>query len=282
MLETFKVLEITCPTCGEMKNINVPESIFSQKKFGTIKIQVPLNAVCPEHQFIVFVDIKGIVRGYEKIDIHVASLTQEFEKETKISLNLRNLIQVFGIYGIFSLVHAKIFNYPIYILKDDKFEFDEDTLNSVGDIILPENIGRSKTIHLLESSGISHLKIKDKDALIMDTQQHIFQTPWDTKLKFEEGILKRALDIIDEQEQLNLLQQDIARLINEATFVISILENVKEIYEDDLVRQLSNKFKVGKINNYRLNLIKEFIRRNISRKLVLKIKSRVGEFLSII
>ena len=116
----------------------------------------------------------------------------------------------------------------------------------------------------------------------MDTQQHIFQTPWDTKLKFEEGILIRALDIIDEQEQLNLLQQDIARLINEATFVISILGNVKEIYEDDLVRQLSKKFKVGKINNYRLNLIKEFIRRNISRKLVLKIKSRVGEFLSII
>jgi hypothetical protein len=179
-------------------------------------------------------------------------------------------------------LHAKIFNYPTYILKDENFEFDEDTLNSVGDIILPENIGGSKTIHLLENSDINQLKIKDKEALIMDTQQHIFQTPWDTKLKFEEGIVKRALDIIDEQEQLNLLQQDIARLINEATFVISILENVKEIYEDDLVRQLSKKYKGGKINNYRLNLIKEFIRRNISKKLVLKIKSRVGEFLSII
>jgi hypothetical protein len=114
----------------------------------------------------------------------------------------------------------------------------------------------------------------------MDTQQHIFQTPWDIKLKFEESIVKRALDIIDENEQLNLLQQDITRLINEAKFVISVLNDVNELYEDDLVKQLSKEFKIKKINNYRVNLIKEFIRRNISKKLVLKIKSRVEKFLS--
>lgn len=280
MLDIFKVLEISCPTCGEMKNINVPESIFSQKKFGTIKIQVPPKAVCSEHQFIVFVDIKGIVRGYEKIDIHIASLTREFEEETERRLNLKNLIQVFGIYGIFSLIHAKIFNYPTYILKGEKFEFDEDTLNSIGDLILPESYGGSKTIYLLETTDISQLNFIDKDALIMDTQQHIFQTPWDTKLKFEEGIVERALNIIDEKEQLKLLQQDIVRLINEAKFIISVLDKGKEFYEDDLISQLSRKFKIKKKNNYRLNLIKEFIRRNVSKKLALKIKSRVGEFLS--
>ena len=279
MLNTFKVLEISCPTCGEMKNINVPESVFSQKKFGIIKIQVPLNAVCSEHQFIIFVDTKGTIRGYEKIDIQITSLTRDFEKETERRLNLRTLIRLFGIYGIFSLVHAKIFNYPIYILKDEEFEFNEETLNTVGDIILPEDLGGKRTIHLLENSDISYLKIKEKETLIMDTQQHIFQTPWFTKLKFEEGIVKRALDIIDEQEQLRLLQQDIARLINEAKFTISILETVKEIYEDNLISQISKEFKIKKITNYRLNLIKEFIRRNISKKLVLKIKSRVGEFL---
>jgi hypothetical protein len=247
MLETFKILKISCPTCGEMKNINVPESIFSQKKFGTIKIQVPTNAVCSEHQFIVFVDTKGTIRGYEKIDIQMASLARDVEKETERKLNLRNLIQVFGIYGIFNLLHAKIFNYPIYILKDDSFEFDEETLNSIGDIILPENFGGSKTVHFLESSDIKQIKIKDKEALIMDIHQHIFQTPWDTKLKFEEGIVKRALDIIDEQEQLNLLQQDIARLINEVKFVITILNDVNGLFEDDLIEQLSKEFKMKKI-----------------------------------
>ena len=69
MAESFKVLEVVCPTCEKVKNVKIPEAVFSQKKFGTIKIQIPINAVCPEHQFIVFVDTKGIIRGYEKIDI---------------------------------------------------------------------------------------------------------------------------------------------------------------------------------------------------------------------
>ncbi|MFX1522823.1 MAG: hypothetical protein ACFFCC_04880 [Promethearchaeota archaeon] len=280
MLDTFKVLEITCPTCGEMKNINVPESIFSQKKFGTIKIQVPVNAVCSEHQFIVFVDTKGIVRGYEKIDIQISSLAREFEEEKERRLNLRNLINVFGIYGIFSLIHAKLFNYPIYIIANEKFEYDEKTLNLVGDILLPKSYGGSKTITLLESSDLRNVKINDKDGLIMDSRQHIFQTPWNTKLKFEEEIIERALGILDEQEQIKLLRQDISRLINEAEFVISLLEGVNEMYEDDLIDQISKEFKIKKINNYRFNLIKEFIRRNVSKKLVSKIKSRVGEFLS--
>ena len=101
-------------------------------------------------------------------------------------------------------------------------------------------------------------------------------------MKFEEGILKRALEIIDEQEQLNLLQQDIGRLINEANHTTYILQDIKDIYEDELIDQLSKDLKIKAISNYRLNLIKEFIRRNISKTLASRIKSRVGEFLSII
>ncbi|MHA2006522.1 MAG: hypothetical protein ACXABO_03650 [Promethearchaeota archaeon] len=282
MSDTFKALEVSCPNCGEVKHINVPVSILTQKKFGTVKIQVPINAVCPEHQFIVFVDTKGIVRGYEKIDIHMAIGVTDTKEEPEASLNLRNLIGLFGVYGIFNLIHAKIFNYRVYILPDNDFEFSEDTLNTVGDLILPKNFAGSKTIHVLDNLDISKLKIKDKDTLVMDTRQHIFQTPWTTKLKFEEGIVKRALGIIDETEQLKLLRQDVERLVNEASQVTSILEGVNEIYEDELVERLSKENNIKKPNDYRLILIKEFIRRNISDKLVSKIKNRVGEFLSIL
>ena len=282
MTETFKVLEVACPTCGEMKNINVPVAIFSQKKFGTVKIQVPMNAVCSEHQFIVFVDTKGVVRGYEKIDIHMAAITPEAARETEGGLNLRNLIQIFGLYGIFSLIHAKVFNYPAYIIKDEKLDITEEILNNIGDMILPESFSGSKSIYILDDPDLSKLKITGKDALVMDTEQHIFQTPWTTKLKFEEGILKRALEIFDEQEQLKLLQQDIAKLVGEANYTAAFLQDVKEIYENELISELSKGLNIKKINSYRLSLIKEFIRRNISKKLVSKIKSRVGEFLSII
>ena len=65
-------VELTCPTCQTFRKITVPAAIFAQKKFGTIKIQVPPGAVCREHQFIAFVDTKGIVRGYERIDLLMA------------------------------------------------------------------------------------------------------------------------------------------------------------------------------------------------------------------
>lgn len=282
MVETFKVLEVVCPTCGEMKNINIPEAIFSQKKFGTVKIQIPINAVCHEHQFIVFVDTKGKIRGYEKIDIHMSTISPEIEKEVSGAVNLRNLIQIFGIYGIFSLIHAKIFNYPSYIIKNNNLELNEELLNSTGDLILPDAYRGSKTIHLLEETDINKIKVKEKNALVMDTSQHIFQTPWPTKLKFEELIIKRALGIIDEDEQLKLLQQDISKLINEVHYTVSILDDVDAIYDDELITKISKALSIKKISSYRLNLIKEFIRQNISRKIVSKIKNRVGEFLSVI
>ncbi|MFX1567644.1 MAG: hypothetical protein ACFFCV_04665 [Promethearchaeota archaeon] len=282
MAESYKVLNVVCPTCGKAKNINIPEAVFSQKKFGTIKIQIPINAVCPEHQFIMFVDTKGNIRGYEKIDIFMSSISPEIERETAGRINLRNLIQIFGIYGIFSLIHAKIFNYPSYIIKDNDFKYSESLLNSIGDNILPETYRGSKTINIIEDPDINKIKVKDKNALILDTAQHIFQTPWTYKLKFEEQVIKRALEIIDEDEQIKLMQQDIAQLINEVHYTVSILETFDQIYEDDLIEKVSKALSIKKISNYRLILIKEFIRRNISKKIVSKIKNRVGEFLSVI
>jgi hypothetical protein len=282
MAEAFKILEVIYPVCGKVKNINIPEAIFSQKRFGTIKIQITINAACPEHQFIVFVDTKGIIWGYETIDILMGTVVPEAKRDVSRRINLRNLIQVFGIYEIFSLIHARIFNYPSYIIKDDNFEYSEDLLNSVGDYILPEMYRGSKTIHILEEPDINKIKVKDKDALIMDVSQHIFQTPWTTKLKYEEQIVKRALEIIDEEEQLKLLQQDISNLIREIQYTVSILQDVEEIYDNELIEKISRGLSIKKISNYRLSLIKEFIRRNISKKIVSKIKNRVGEFLSVI
>lgn len=282
LAETYRLLQVECPLCSKVKSINIPESIFAQKKFGIIKIQIPINAVCPEHQFIVFVDTKGNIKGYENIDIIMGKVSPELEREMVGRINLRNLIQLFGVYGIFSLIHAKVFNYPSFIIKDDEFEYSENLLNSLGDNILPELYKGKKTIHIIDDPDISKIKIKDKDALIMDVSQHIYQTPWTTKLKFEEQIIERALEIIDEEEQLNLLQHDISNFVSEVHYAVSILQDVSEIYDDELIGKLSRALNIKKISNYRLTLIKDFIRRNISKKIVEKIKNRVEELLSLI
>lgn len=88
MIETSMVLEVVCPACGGMKNLSVPANILTQKKFGTIKIQVPINAVCPKHQFLIFVDTRGTIRGYEKIDIQLVSNTHK----DKIKNNVKEFL----------------------------------------------------------------------------------------------------------------------------------------------------------------------------------------------
>ena len=95
-------------------------------------------------------------------------------------------------------------------------------------------------------------------------------------------MLKKALEIIDEEEQLVLIQQTIAKLIKEAEYSKTILENVKEIYEDDLMEKLSRDLMITKISHYRLNLIKNFIRQRFSPNLASRIKNKVEEFLDLL
>ncbi len=62
----LKQFDVTCPKCGNGKRISVPDSLFIQKKFGTVKIKVPQGAVCEDHNFIVFISTKGQIIGYDR------------------------------------------------------------------------------------------------------------------------------------------------------------------------------------------------------------------------
>ena len=254
---------------------------WAQKKFGTIKIQVPPGAICPDHQFIIFVDTKGIIRGYEKIDIHMAAPAEGAETEGKETI--RSFVRIFGLYGLFSLIHAKVFAYPAYIIVNPGEEkIPEVLLNKIADNVLPEAYRGTNDVKFIEATNYSKIKLKEKDALLMDSQQNILQTPWEEKLKLEESIIKKALDIIDDNEQFIILQQEVAKLVREAEHIKGILEGVKEIYEDDLIDQISRDLMVPKINHYRLTLIKDFLRRRVSEKLPKKIKNKVEEFLNLL
>jgi hypothetical protein len=61
--------------------------------------------------------------------------------------------------------------------------------------------------------------------------------------------------------------------------VKNVLEGIKVIYEDDLIDRISQDLMEPRISHYRLELIKEFIKRRFSEKLTDKIKSKVEDFL---
>ena len=95
-------------------------------------------------------------------------------------------------------------------------------------------------------------------------------------------MMKKALEIIDDNEQLIIIQQDISKFIKEAELAKNILERVKEIYKEDLIDEMATQLKTPKINKYRLNLIKDFISQRYSEKLAKRIKNKVQEFLNLL
>ena len=184
MQTNYRQITVTCPICGTEKDLNIPEAVFSQKKFGTIKIQVPQMAVCPDHQFIVFVDSKGTIRGYEKIDLQMAMPSEETEKEKRGIITLRKLIQMYGLYGVFSLIHAKIFNYPTYVMINSESENIEDLMNIIGDSILPEQYRGTAKLDFILENNYDKVKLKEKNELVIYDHKHILITPWEEQLKF--------------------------------------------------------------------------------------------------
>lgn len=272
MVEPFRNIEVSCPVCQMVKKIKIPNQIFDQKRFGTVKIQIPQGGVCSDHQFIVFLDTKGIIRGYEKIDLILRNL--EIEKK----FSLHGLIKLFGLYGLFSLVHAKIFNYETLIIYDSTIDIEPEAINQLIDDLLPKKYRGTNKINFLQEADYNKIK-KVKDKLIIDNHQDILQTPWDKKLKFEEEIFRVALNAPNEEEQLSIIKNQITQLVNEVEFVKIIIEKT-EIFENDLIGMISSKFIVSSVSVYRIRLIKEFIERRISRSMAQRIKNKVIDFLN--
>jgi hypothetical protein len=272
MAELYRNIEVTCPVCQVVKEIKIPNLIFDQKRFGTVKIQVPQGGVCGDHQFIVFIDTKGIIRGYEKIDLILKNL------ETTEKFALQLLIKIFGLYGLFSLLHAKIFDYNTLIICNKNIEVEPEVINKFGEELLPENYRGANSFNFTQEADYDKIK-KVKDKLVIDNFQNILQTPWNKKLKFEEEIVQDALKVLHEDEQLANIKKQIEQFVKEVEFVKNVIEK-KEMIEDDLIQMISSEFLVSKGSRYRIRLIKEFIERRISRKLAQRIKNKVEDFLN--
>jgi hypothetical protein len=280
MTELFREIEVTCPVCKKVRSIRIPEQIIAQKRFGVVRIQVPQGGVCPDHQFIVFIDTKGIIRGYEKIDLLLKLAPEERISPGRFTLS--DFIAIFGMYGVFCLIHAKLFNYPAYIIKNKEIEDVAELINKIGEAILPKKFQHISKVNFLDKTDYDTLIMKEKNAFLMDANQNILQVPWDEKLKFEEEMVKTALGIFDENDQLKLIQQTILNFIKQAEFVKDVLERTKQIYEDELANKVSRELLDNKVNLYRIALIKDFIRQRFSSRLADKIKNKVAEFLNLL
>jgi len=282
MTEEIKILKPACPKCGVSKTIPIPASVFAQKSFGLIKIQVPQGACCEDHQFIVIADIEARIIGYETIDMSVSKEEEELpEMESEIKFPLKYLINKLGFNSVAGLIHAKLFKYDSFIIRSDKADISMDDLNEYFDLMIPEPYKNSIKIDNIYYDGqifpnpgyfyslVTNQKTK---AFLFNPRKHIVQMPWRTNIYYETHVINYALERKDPKEQAKIISDSIVRFIKDSEFAKTILDDVKKISEKDFMKTLDEKLTLTTINKYRIALIKEFLRRRVSVDLIKKIK----------
>jgi len=267
----FKTFSLTCPKCGVVKGIKIPESLFLNKKFGTIKVQVPQKAVCPEHQFIAFITTKGVIVGYELID---ASLSKELPERKEIQqygFTLNDLIDIYGFASVAGLIRAKLFDYPSFIIRNDESDVDIDKINDVFDNLIPDVYRNGNAIkniqfdsYVFRNADFFYTMVKNNrpNAFLINNRRVILQKPWQLNMTLEEYIINRALER-KEEEQLKVLSHLIFQFLSEVHLAKSILDENKNISDKELMKQLQANFITSTINKERIAFIKEFIKRRL-------------------
>ena len=282
MSERFKKFEVSCPRCGVGREISVPESLFFDKKFGTVKIKVPQGAVCKEHNFIVFISTKGNIIGYDIIDASVSLDQKDKLPIDLISLTLDEIIDAFGFNCVAGFIHAKLFDYNARIIRNEEVSLDIEQLNELFDRLIPVKYRNANVIsdeefdsYVFPNPNYYYTMIKNKhtNAFLINNRKLVIQVPWHAHIDFEKTILSNALGKTDKNEQLKYLALYINQFISDVEFTKSLLENAKAISEKELIKKLKEKLIVSTINRNRIVLIKEFISRRISKDLSKKIKN---------
>ncbi len=275
MQETSHKIEMKCPFCKVSKIINIPESVFSQKKMGSAKINIPKGAICSEHNFVAYVTPQGKLVGLEKIDIEMSKITEESNNGIG-KITLKTLVQDYGLLGLINMIHAKIFGYRSYIIKDYKDINASIEINEFFNEMIPEAF-RNLSIDFIINNEYERMKKKYEDALFINPKTNSLDIPWNDKIKYEEDMVKKALDILNEGEQLVLFQREIQKLFEEVNYIVKLVEREDNISESKIATELSKYFIKPKIKSSYLKLLLKLINQRHGPYIISKIKGKTAK-----
>ncbi|MHA1732548.1 MAG: hypothetical protein ACTSU5_11425 [Promethearchaeota archaeon] len=263
-----------------MAKVPVPTYIFEKKKAGIIKIQIHPGIVC-EHQFVAFIDQKFVARGYERIDFQLEIAPRAAPapgEEVTPRVFLSDVVQKFGSFAATYLLHAVVFNYPVYVVvSPTDAPTLEKSLNDLFVSMIPEEMDPEPLITQMDRKRFLKIKIINEEFFVVDTNGIILNSPWGEKKKMtsEEYLIKKAMSIDEEELQAQAVRSGIRELWQRTKAAAEILEERDSIYESDLKNMLGEKFGI-KHSDYQLDLITTMIRRRMKKgeRLVKKIRIR--------
>jgi hypothetical protein len=276
--ESSKKIEMTCPVCKVSKELSIPASVFSQKKFGSVKVNIPKGAICSEHNFVAYLNPQGKLIGLEKIDLEMRNKKEESSEDLS-TITLKSLMQIYGLYGLVSLVHAKLFSYRCFIIKDFKDLAASNELNEFFNKMLPDKF-KDLSIEFIIKGEYERIKNEYKDALFINPEEKSLEIPWPEKIRFEENIVKKSLDIINEGEQVVLFKQEISNLFKDVNYIIDLLEQTEKITESQIINQHSKYFLKPKIKSNYFKVLLNLVNQRQGSYLISKIKGKTAKSLS--
>ncbi|MHA1612589.1 MAG: hypothetical protein ACTSYU_11095 [Promethearchaeota archaeon] len=249
-------IRVECPTCQSSKNIAVPKYLFTNKKMGTLKVQIH-TGICCEHGFIAFVAKNGKIRGYESIDMAI-NISKIEESAIQGKLFMRDLLKKYGDYALTSCLHSVLLNIPICFLRKKTERSKTAEISKLFNEILPEG-HKSTLVQVSTIWDVDYRKAKIEDALIISPEGLIANAPWnEISLIYEKEILYKALEILDDSSQTLIVQQELQESFKHAQFIAELILE-REIFEEELIAQFKDQFRKTLSESY-LKLLKQMVK----------------------
>ena len=228
-----KAVQIECPTCHFKKDISVPQELFDRKKIGLVKVQID-EGICCDHQFIAFFTKSGANAGYEKLDIALNLETTTIPEE---QVYFRDLLKLYGDYAVQNLLHSVIINMPITLLHT---KYEPKNIAPLYTRFFAQFLPKKYQNPMLFTwyYDLEYKKKPTYNTFVITTEGYLENTPWRyMELAFEKNLIKKAMDIMDDESQNLLIQQEFQNLIDKVEALLELLKGWTKITDEDALAE---------------------------------------------
>ncbi len=173
---------------------------------------------------------------------------------------IRDLLKIYSDFAVSNILHAIILNYPILILRSNGENNRTNDMNLLFNDFLPKDYQHPGIAMSIEEKDYQKAKIED--CLVISPHGMVAQTPWnDIANTFERDLIRKALDILDDESQAIIIQQELEFILRKAKFIAGILKGKSQIFENDLKELVQKEFTETTISDYDLILLKHIAQR---------------------
>ncbi|MFX0103057.1 MAG: hypothetical protein ACFFCS_26055 [Candidatus Hodarchaeota archaeon] len=282
MAEDTERVEIRCPGCDKRSIIEIPKFLVKESQEGVLKVQIPQGVCCEKHSFLVYIDKKFKVRGYQSVDIEFI-LDQQVVKDEyqteKDAFCLNDLIEIIGADIMGLVLRTILVKKPILFL--DEFDLN----NRLGQVLAFMKDMESEDL-VLTARKIKRDELKEKNIrkanplVVVPFYKAIMWSPFidNVNTSFEKRLLEETLAIPDRNGEIIFLRRELVKISEIIEKFTKYLNNIDQIYDEDIPELIAEKFNYT-LNAKQANVLKEVIDFTKSAKLVQKIRSKLVDVL---